>query len=186
MVYFKNKPGIKMTDSALVNASRERDEIAAKINQLQAKIDEWRKEIARIDRFIADWHEFAHRSLAGVSGAGSSRIVDNTAVESGGKTKTTGNSDKEEVGKAAREIVLKQGAPVARPVMLTRLRDRGLVIEGASPETVLSTMLWRVKETAGLIYLKKRGYWVTELPFPDAGYDPADAKSELFEIRGPA
>ena len=179
-----------MADSALTNAARRRDEIAANINEMQAKIDEWRKEITRIDRFISDWHEFAQRTESGsvpVIPIASSRIVDNLSVESSPRTKTTGNSDKEDVGIAAREIILKQKAAVARPVMLTRLRDRGLIIEGASPETVLSTMLWRVRETAGLIYLKKRGYWVKELPYPDAGYDPASLDMEPeFEIHAPA
>lgn len=176
-----------MADSALTNAQQRRDEIAVNINQMLEKIDEWRKEIARIDRFISDWHEFARPDVNADSAPDTSQTVDQRTVENFTKTKTTGNSDKEAVGAAAREIVMKQGAPVARPVMLTRLRDRGMTIEGASPETVLSTMLWRVKETAGLIYLKKRGYWVRELPYPDAGYDPTseDTKSE-FELRPPA
>lgn len=47
-----------MADTALQNAEKRRDEIAAAINQLQAQIEEKRKELERIKTFIADYAVF--------------------------------------------------------------------------------------------------------------------------------
>lgn len=52
------------------------------------------------------------------------------------------------------------------------LRERGLIIEGAEPETVLSTMLWRMRDAAKIVHLKNVGYWTAEARWPPAHYIP--------------
>jgi hypothetical protein len=59
------------------------------------------------------------------------------------------------------------------------LTERGLIIEGADPEMVLSTMLWRSKDR--IVRLPKFGYWVAERPYVSAGYVPGQAIGEDAE-----
>jgi hypothetical protein len=56
------------------------------------------------------------------------------------------NSKKEEVAEAAHAVILANGSPLSRLELYTMLIERGLTIEGADPETVVSTMLWRSKD----------------------------------------
>jgi hypothetical protein len=154
-----------MSDVALRNAERQRDEMASRINAAQSQIDEWRREIGRIDQFISDWHRFAGADEAKAESAAALATV----------RKTTGNSDKEEVARVARELIRKEGKPIQRSELLKRLREHGLIIEGANPETVLSTMLWRMKDEARIVHIRQFGYWLKEEDYRPAGY------SEKFE-----
>ncbi|WP_449257185.1 hypothetical protein [Bosea sp. (in: a-proteobacteria)] len=172
-----------MTDVAIRNAERERDALAVKVNAAQAQIDDWKREIARIDQFVADWHRFAGTSPEAIPGKSDKA----TAKRPAGK-----NSAKEDVARVTRELISVHGTPIQRPVLLNLLRERGLVIEGAEPETVLSTMLWRMSKGAQIVHLKGVGYWMSEKDWPSAGYSPqsegegedsheADEKSEQRE-----
>ena len=53
-----------MTDKALENAERERDLLAAEINSLAQRTEKLKREIAKIDDWIAQWHEFAGKDEA--------------------------------------------------------------------------------------------------------------------------
>lgn len=159
-----------MADAALQNATRRRDEIAARINQAQAQIDDWWRELGRIDQFISDWHRFA----------GGVKTEPETAQEALPVKKTTGNSDKEEVARIARELIKAEGRPILRPELLKRLRERGLIIEGSDPETVLSTMLWRMKDEAKIVHIRRHGYWLMEEEYKPAHYSPE--LEPLFEV----
>ncbi|WP_375598313.1 hypothetical protein [Devosia sp. Naph2] len=84
------------------------------------------------------------------------------------------NPKKEEVAKVAREIIEEAGHPLNRGDLFQRLQSKGIDLQGANPQMVLSTMLWRAGEKAGIVRLKRSGggYWLKERPWPDAGYDP--------------
>lgn len=142
-----------MTDVAIRNAERERDALAAKVNAAVAQIEEWKREIGRIDQFVADWHRFA-----GTSPEATVEASVNTAT----KPRALKNSTKEQVAKMTRELIEVHGAPIQRSALLNLLRERGLVIDGAEPETVLSTMLWRMSKPAHIIHIKGVGYWTSE------------------------
>lgn len=152
-----------MTDVAIRNAERERDALAVKVNAAQAQIDDWKREIARIDQFVADWHRFAGTSP---------EVLPATSDKVTTKRSTAKNSAKEDVARVTRELIAVHGTPIQRPVLLKLLRERGLVIEGAEPETVLSTMLWRMSKGAQIVHLKGIGYWMSEKDWPSAGYSP--------------
>ncbi|WP_143079679.1 hypothetical protein [Bosea lupini] len=170
-----------MSDKALENALRHRDAIAAQINRAQQQIEEWRRSAAEIDAFIATWHKYAD-----VTNAATAKepvvvmpIRDDIPLPSPSPRKrmATNNSTKEEVARVTRELIEVHGAPIQRTVLLNLLRERGLVIDGTEPETVLSTMLWRMsKEGAPIVHLKGIGYWDSERDWPAARHFPSLAK----------
>jgi hypothetical protein len=143
-----------MADAAIRNAERERDALAAKVNAAVAQIEDWKREIARIDQFVADWHRFAGVEPETAPQAPAAKAVP--------KPRAVKNSTKEEVAKLTREMIEAHGAPINRAALLAMLRERGLVIEGGEPETVLSTMLWRMGAAAQIVHLKGVGYWTSE------------------------
>lgn len=94
-------------------------------------------------------------------------------AESPPKTRSTGNSTKEEVADETRRLIEERGAPYPRQELLKTLNASGFTIEGSNPLTVLSTMLWRARDHAGLFHLRGHGYWLVERPYAPAGYDPS-------------
>jgi hypothetical protein len=100
--------------------------------------------------------------------------------------KATGNPKKELVVRVARTIIKKKGRPLQRGPLFEALREHGLIINGADPEMVLSTMLWRKRDE--IIRLPDHGYWLAEEPYPPAAYDPSvkhhRADTELTDLEG--
>jgi hypothetical protein len=159
-----------VTDTVLANANKKRDLLAAEINSLAQRIDEIKRELAKIDAWIAQWHEFA-----GVSRSSSQKQKEEFPILKGREapkiTRTTGNPKKEEVAEAAREIIAERGEPISRADLFKALAERGIKIQSESdPEMVLSTMLWRTRNR--VVRLKTGGYWLPERPWPPAGYNP--------------
>jgi Tfp pilus assembly protein FimV len=172
------RQGNAVADTALQNAKRQRDELAAKINAAQAQIEEWKREAARADRFIQDWHAFAGHVVAPAGDIPPHSSVADTPSSNSTSKRTKGNSDKDAVARAAREVIEQAGKPVARAELLARIRERGLTIEGSPPETVLSTMLWRMKDDVKLVHIKGLGYWLADHPSETAG---SASQGDVFE-----
>lgn len=87
--------------------------------------------------------------------------------------KATGNSRKEKVAAAAREIILERGEPIMRDELYGLLTGRGLTIEGRDPYMVLSTMLWRM--SSEIVRVEGQGYWPAGVKNDDIGYDPEES-----------
>lgn len=159
-------------DAAYKNAMARRDQLAAEINQIQQRLDELRREIGRVDSFLRDWAEFA--------GAPAATVVDSpdTRATSSDETKPRAkNPPKEAVVEVAREILRSRGEPMGRSALYNALLKRGVVLEGADPEMVLSTMLWRMKDE--IVRIPKHGYWLADVSHESSGYvAPQDAKVE--------
>ena len=165
-----------MSGTALQNARVRRDKVARDRNRALALAEELKKQLDRIDQFIADYELFS---------AGDQEVDDPVRWESifrnevslplprSSLAKPSRNSKKEEVSAASRKLIQEAGVPISRSSLLALLLKEGLVIGGAAPETVLSTMLWRTKSTHGVIHLRNVGYWLKELPFQPASYDPS-------------
>lgn len=64
-----------------------------------------------------------------------------------------------------------RGEPIKRDELYDLLIAQGYVIEGKNPQMILSTMLWRVKNS-GLIRLNGGGYWIKEQRYEPANYFP--------------
>ena len=159
-----------MTDQALENAMRKRDELAAQINKAQQQIEEWRRELTQADAFISAWHSFA--GIEPEASTVPAFVVRNDVEPPPPKRKARNNSKKEDVAAEVRKLIEAEGRPISRADLYRTLTERGFIIEGADPDMVLSTMLWRAGEAAGVKRLDKGGYWLLEADWPDAGYFP--------------
>ena len=159
-----------MTDKAVENARRKREELAERINRAQQELDECRPALARVEQFLLDYEAFA-------AGEVPSEALDAKAASSP-RDRIRRNSPKEEVAKHARMLIEGAGNPIPRDDLHRMLLARGLTIEGNDPEGVMSTMLWRTKAAAGVIHLRNVGYWSGKAWAP-AHYDP-----ELDDIIG--
>jgi hypothetical protein len=174
-----------MADAALQNAEKRRDELAESINKMQAAVYELRREKAKVEGFIAQWHQFAGSEAADEPVAEISYITpvaDDISLPNK-RERPQNNSKKEDVAKAARAIIEAWGRPVLRKELLPELLSRGFVIEGTDPDMVLSTMLWRAGEDAGVVRLGKGGYWLKEEDWAPAKYFPSIlAKIDLADL----
>lgn len=169
-----------MTDIALQNAERQRDELLARRNALRDELSLVEGRLAAADAFIYQWHAFADDTPLEGQGSATGMIA-TQAIATGATTPTIlpavpnkrRNSKKEDVAAAARQLIETAGSPMTRSDLFKRLEERGLVMDGSDPEMVLSTMLWRAGEAAGVARLKKGGYWLSEKDWPEAGYFPS-------------
>lgn len=176
-----------MTDRALKNARERYNELASAIAIYSRQIAEWKAEQERIAKFIEAWHEFADMAVSANIDVSSPPPHDGApppqSEEDYGivkRKRATGNPKKEDVAEAAREIIAERGEPVTRSDLFKALAERGITLQGADPEMVLSTMLWRMKDK--VVRLKSGGYWLADKPNKDVGYFPDD-KDDIFEVR---
>lgn len=173
-----------MTDKALKTAERKRDSLAAEINSLAQRTEELKHDLAKIDAWIAQWHELAG-TLATIEAPDSASISDSVSGAAEPKRRrSTGNPKKEDVAEAARKIIKGRGGPVSRSDLFKALADMGIVISSETdPEMVLSTMLWRMRDR--IARLKTGGYWLAEKAYPEAGYDPQDLVGAYHNLNKP-
>ena len=164
-----------MSDTVLENAAKKRDALAAEINSLAQRIDDLKRELSKIDEWIALWHDFAAarpRPLPikeEIAERGGIQLSESPGSPK--KRRATGNPRKEDVADAAREVIKERGEPVSRTSLFKALSERGVTISSENdPEVVLSTMLWRTRDR--VTRLKTGGYWLPERPWIPAGYDP--------------
>jgi hypothetical protein len=170
-----------VTDRALINAEKRRDEIAAEINKKNQEIEVLRKDLSVVEKFIADWHMFADNPIGtgvirtrktpdtGHGPVNTERSMLDLGREADSPPKTRKNPDRAVVGKHAMDIILEAGEPVPRRELFEKLATRGVHISGKDPEMVLSTMMWRMPQD--FIRLHGHGYWLRELPYLPANYE---------------
>ncbi|MBK0329533.1 hypothetical protein I5535_19915 [Rhodobacteraceae bacterium F11138] len=170
-----------MADAALNNAVKARDELHEKIAEAAKQIEEWKAKAARAERFIADWEEFSGQTAPARAVAHEDVQVTEYAddiVERRMSAKAK-NPKKEDVAKAAVEVIREHGEPMSRTEVRDALAEAGVVIHGTRPEVVLQTMLWRMNDVVA--HIKGHGYWPADTPHPPSGYDP-DAPDDDEEI----
>ncbi|HDZ72253.1 MAG TPA: hypothetical protein ENH55_05625 [Aurantimonas coralicida] len=162
-----------MTDQALQNAKAQREQLLAERLKLHERIARLDNEIGDADRFIEDWHRYASpESHAADPESAAGQNKPEPSVDT--PKKTTGNSRKEDVASAAREVILERGIPMLRNDLYPLLVERGMTIEGRDPQMVLSTMLWRMRDQ--LVRVKGGGYWPADIANAEAGYDPNQSR----------
>lgn len=171
-----------MTDRALMNAEKRRDEIAAEINKKNQELEDLRRELSTVEKFVADWHRFADNPI-GTSVIHTRKTPDTghepvsterSLLELGREAdsppaKARKNPDRAVVGRHAMEIILNAGRPVPRKELFDELANQDIHIHGKDPEMVLSTMMWRMPQD--FIRLHGHGYWLRELPYEPANYE---------------
>jgi len=169
-----------MADAAFQNAMRRFNEIGEQIGDLGRKIEFLKREQERIGKFIEAWHEFADASGANANDAIGSLSQTLEIMQKEVSKRATGNPKKELVAEAAREIIGERMEPVSRSDLFKALTDRGIILHGADPEMVLSTMLWRMKDR--VVRLKSGGYWLPERDWLP-GYYIAGDTGDMMGVR---
>ena len=174
-----------MTDKTLKNAKLKRDSLATEIDSLAQRMEELKREKAKIDDWIAQWHEFAGTLAATEKDDLASMLGPDSGDDDIPKRRrSTGNPKKEDVAEATRKIIKERGEPVSRSDLFKALADMGIVISSETdPEMVLSTMLWRMRDRVAR--LKTGGYWLAEKAYPEAGYDPQDLVGLYHNLKKP-
>jgi hypothetical protein len=162
-----------MADTAFENAMNRREAALAKVKALEAELLNARSELERVDAFIQQWHEFA-----GTPVLDRDPVVVHYSKPASGGVRAVRNSKKEEVAAAARRIIEAEGHPLSRTELYDRLIGSGLTINGADPEMVLSTMLWRMKDQ--IVRLAKGGYWLADKPYKTEFYSADPARDDLL------
>ena len=174
-----------MSDKALANATKLRDELLSRKKELQQELAAVDSRLDRIEAFIAEWHTYATGDAAEIIDPVDTTLKNKKPASRRVAKRATGNTPKEQVAEAAIEIIHERGEPVSRSELHQALVARGMKIEGVDPEMVLSTMLWRQKHR--IVRLKSGGYWPADEVNEAADYDPAkSASSDPASTRGGA
>lgn len=165
-----------MTDKALENAKALKIKANEEVHRLERELRFWRDRVSMADHFIDQWNAFASGEPVDSGETNPSEWNKEEPSASLGR-KAIRNSKKEDVAAAAREIILERGSPIMRDELYDLLTDQGFVIEGKDPRMVLSTMLWRMREQ--ITRVEGGGYWPSDVPNNEAGYDPDAIDEEL-------
>ncbi|MGN6424000.1 MAG: hypothetical protein ACTHLA_11885 [Asticcacaulis sp.] len=168
-----------MSDDAIINALAKRAELEVRIAKAEEVIKRSKAQILEVNRFIKQWEKYSSRSVDDfLSSKTLSNKVDSTTRTSQDNAK---NPKKEEIAEAVVEILEKTGKAMSRSDLFKALQERGIVLYGANPEMLLSTMLWRTKEAFGINRLKGGGY---ALPDMIASEDEVDLDTDLSDLIG--
>ncbi len=119
-----------MSDKAYDNATSRRGELAKEINNTQQRLEALRSELRGVDTFLNQWRKFAGTAFVMAANDATdtaSFVIANSAPIAPRARK---NSKKEEVAKAAYEIIAVEGRPLSRGELFKKLIERGLIIEG--------------------------------------------------------
>lgn len=172
-----------MSDQALENAKNKREQLVTRRTELEIELTALRADLADADDFIANWYRYAGvQPVENANISGTVSILSASPMSPTPKKVLT-NSKKEDVAAEVRRMIEAKGEPILRKDLLPALIAKGFKIEGSDPDMVLSTMLWRAGDSAGVIRLKKGGYWMKEAPWPAAGYSPSLA--DMFTTSEP-
>lgn len=179
-----------MEDRALQNALSRRDALRQQLQDLKRQVDVVEGEIRQADYFIRLWQGYADGSFK-VAVTPSDKSTGVASPVSRARPQSPGNiakkkvwspsvnPKKEVVAEVARQLILEKGMPVPRRELYELLKARGIEIVGSPGVTVMSTMLWRMRDRVR--YLDRVGYWLPEKPWPpsdrtnagEEGDDPA-------------
>lgn len=151
-----------MSDKALKKAENVRDDMTARIAEIEKILPVYRDMKAKAERFIADWHEFAEDGIVTQPHLTAMEIKSDSHDTK--KPTRPKNPSKERVAAVACEIIRENGFPLTRAELFDALLDRGIVLEGKNPQMVLSTMIWRMPNV--IVRLKGNGYWPADDPLP--------------------
>lgn len=170
-----------MADQALDNAKAKREQLLKRREELAAELSALDKDLAKAEDFILQWYEFAGEKPVENLNIAGTPVSSTHPLRGESAKKATANSKKEIVAAETRKIIEERKRPILRKDLMPMLVERGMKIEGSDPDMVLSTMLWRAGPAAGVVRLKKGGYWLAEKEWPAASYFPGIPEVELDE-----
>ena len=161
-----------MTDTALENANMQKKQIHSEIEITQDRLSVLQDRLRSVERFIEQWHNFATGGEITFNEK-SSHEENKEGPAVAVRRRTVGNSRKEIVAETAIQIIAQRNEPVGRSDLFRELTSRGIVLNGKDPEMVLSTMLWRMKDS--IVRLANGGYWLADKSSPDGDYQPQNS-----------
>lgn len=140
-----------------------------------AKAEALRAELRRVEAFLELYREFAGRegdAPAEAAPPARSPLQLSAAPNDGEHAGADDNMSisQAEMEKLAREAILDAGRPLTRKLLLRRLAILGVRIGGADPLKNVGTKMWRARDK--FVNLDRFGYWPSDVPNPDHGYDP--------------
>ena len=159
-----------MTDPAINNALERHDALAKKINALNQQIEEARREMAKVEQFIALWKEFSGVKVDDPEIAPIRNRIRTIRIRKSGGEKPV-NPPKERIGDVLETFLKARQRPATRKELQAHLKEVGIQLQGTDPDMVLSTMLWRMPKR----FTRKPpfGYWLTDVPLvPPSGQLP--------------
>lgn len=153
-----------------------------------------RAEVARVERFIRDYEEFA----AGTEGDQSERheiSVEKTSEGNVSRIQSVDNlppagrrkARPEEIAQIVERVIREVGKPMTRGELVEALERRDVWIPPQDKPRYLGTIIWRNKGT--FINIEGRGYWLRNEPLRENGTfwtgDPQEEHSpDLAEDEG--
>lgn len=147
-------------------AQQRRAKVSQEIAKLESKIAELRKELSDLTTYLS-----VHDRLSNSLSEESKRESKNPQEK-----EIRRNPQKEDIGEIVKSLLNSAGRPLNRNELFDLLEEKGIHLFGSNPKMILSTMLWRMQDQ--FIRLRPYGYWIRNLPCPQANYDPQDANSE--------
>ncbi len=160
-----------MTDVAIKNAVARRDQLGKDMAETQQRLDDLRRELAKVDKFIESYREFANLT--------EEQELDLLGPPSDALTlePTIGNPRKEDLAPIIREMILEAKKPLSRNAVFAGLELQNIFLKGKDPKMVLSTMLWRMPDK--FVRLQGHGYWLADTPYEPASYLPSRAQQSV-------
>lgn len=146
-----------MGDTALQEALQRKNEIE--------------KELKDINEFIALYKRLFRKGTEGETGSLFPGVATPESPSvSAPALKRRGNLPRSEIGRIAKDIILRHGAPMTRGELLEALAKEGVEIVAADRSKSMGTIMWRLREDFANI--EGHGYWPRTVPCPAVGYTP--------------
>lgn len=150
-----------MTSLVVRNAQQRLKQLKEEVKALRKQVADRERELKEIDLFLQQHAKFSAKP--------------EMTVDDVGLPEHHINPSKESVARDVQAILMANGKPMKRDALYKRLDANNVDIRGKNPQMILSTMLWRMPEK--FVRLAGHGYWLKNLPFEPAGYEP-DSSSD--------
>lgn len=156
-----------MEDIAYTNALRRR-------RQLQAEMKE-------IDNFLELWKRYAGTEPEHSDSTDTPRIRRRITRNAGAKPRKKTLLTNEQLAPIVRDILIAEGHPMTRGMLVAALVDSGFTVGGVQPNRNMGTIMWRLRDR--FTNIEGEGYWPKDLPYASANYSPEGedepAKAEM-------
>lgn len=162
-----------MSERSVDDVIYRRGQLMAQVREKMQELEVLNREIDKANALIDAWRAFFGDQVDTTKSPEFPQAVKSRNAESAPSTATPvkpKNPPKERVAEVALELIREVGRPVSRREIFSRLGSSGIQLQGADPQMVLSTMLWRMKDR--IVRLPGFGYWLPDQPWEPAGFDP--------------
>lgn len=146
--------------------------MSSPLENAKKKLAQLKAEVARVERFINDFHEFASGtdtdrveplSLQNDEGKVSEKSV--APVDSVDKSRRGKGTRPDAIAKMLENVIRDVGRPMIRSELVEALERRDVELAAADKPRYIGTIIWRHK---GIFkHIEGRGYWLRSEPDPE-------------------